>query len=668
MNPSSPTRLDHVLALLLTIGTIVVLACTADMGFTRDEGFYFDASRGYAGWFEALEDNLEDGQLRESFSQEGVDAHWGHNPEHPVLVKTTFAVSHLLLDERWDLLSPSQAFRFPAYVFTGLLVWFLFAFTRRVYGRWPAVLAPLFLLTIPRFFFHAHLTCFDVPMTAVWMAFMYAYWRSLTSTRWAWITGLLWGIALITKLNAFFLPFVLLAHWGLRALPLTRLSRTGRIAVPPVPFALFAMVLVGPIIFYAGWPRHWFDTWNRVAWYVGFHMNHEHYFVQYFGQALIRPPFPISFPFVMTLVTTPLPLLAGFFIGGGTLIRDAAIRWREGTPDVRGTQLLVFLNIVIPFLIIARPSTPVFGGIKHWFPALPFLCAVAAYGLVRVSHAIVQRHQSWAIGILLALAGMILGVNVMETVATHPYGTAHYNALVGRQTGAADRDAMRQFWGYASRGALDWLNENAADGARVHFQNTTHTAVQMYKDEGWLRADIRPAWSIESSDYFLLHHQESFEPLHLQTWQAYGTRSPVFTVGVRGVPMLTVYFNESRAAAAEARETRRAERAAEQNEEALLERPLWLQLTPETVLEPDREEDNPRARFPLLERERAARRARSAHSGLDRAPRPDDDAGAPSDDDSEPSENGVVAPNERIQRRALRGIPQPVLDAESSPE
>ncbi len=567
MTRSAPSAIDHALALGLAIATIVLLAMTADMGFTRDEGFYFDASAGYAGWFEELEQNAEDGQIRESFSQDGIDRHWGYNPEHPVLVKTAFALSHLLLDERWDVLSPSLAFRFPAFVFTGILVWFLFAFTRRAFNsRAAAVLAPLFLLTIPRFFFHAHLTCFDVPMTAVWMAFMYAYWRSLTSTRWAWITGALWGVALITKLNGFFLPFVLLAHWGIRALPATRLSREGRIQVPPVPFALFAMAVLGPIIFYAGWPRHWFDTWNRVAWYFGFHMNHEHYFVWYFGQALIRPPFPVSFPFVMTLVTTPLPLLMAFFGGSGVLLKDWFGRLRARTPDPLGTGLLVALNIAIPFLIIARPSTPVFGGIKHWFPALPFMCAVAAIGIVRAAALLtehVRGQQAW----FTALAGMVLSVGLMETVASHPYGTSHYNALVGGYTGAADRDGMRQFWGYASRGALDWLNENAEEGARVHFQNTTGRAAAMYKQEGWLRDDIHLAWSVESADYFLLHHQESFEPLHAEVWLKFGTQSPVHVVTVRGVPVLSVYRNERRADERAARANRDAERDAEAAED-----------------------------------------------------------------------------------------------------
>ncbi len=541
-----PNNLDRLIALFIAAGTILVLAQTADMGFTRDESFYFHAAREYAGWFAEMGDNWENGELRESFTQQSVDRHWGYNPEHPVLVKTTFALSGMLFHQKLDWMSASLAYRFPAMVFTGWLcsVMYLFAlgWTR---SRTVGVLAPLLLMTIPRFFFHAHLTCFDVPVTAVWVAFMYSYWRSLDSTKWAWITGFMWGIALITKLNAFFLPVVLLAHWGMRAALMSRVTRDARVEVPKVPFALFAMAIVGPIIFVLGWPRHWFDTWNRVLWYLRFHLNHEHYFVLYFGHSLIRPPFPSSYPLVMTLVTTPLATLFAWAVGVSLVANDTFQQFRKNIVEERGTALLFALNIIVPVLVIARPSTPVFGGIKHWFPALPFLCIIGAWGIVRIGEMIADKQTKTAVAIAGVLGATAVGTAAYETADSHPYGTAHYNALVGSVSGAADRDGMRQFWGYAARGALDWLNENAEEGARVHFQNTTQGAVDMYKREGWLRDDIRSAWSVDIADYFLLHHQKSFAPLQYEVWERFQTQSPVFTVNLHGVPMLSVYQNHS---------------------------------------------------------------------------------------------------------------------------
>lgn len=539
---------DRAIAWLLGIGYVVLLFVTDDMGYTRDESFYFHAAREYAGWFRELADGFRDGGWRAAFQQASIDRHWAYNPEHPVLVKTTFALSYLLFDRTLGWMNPEDAMRFPAMVFAGWLVAWLYLFAFEVTGRrFAAVVATLSFALMPRWFFHAHLTCFDVPVTAVWFAVVYAYWKSLDSTKWAWITGALWGVALITKLNAFFLPLVFIAHWALMSVPRWRFDR-GRIVSPPVPFALFTMALLGPIIFYLGWPRHWFDTWNRIAWYLDFHLRHEHYFVWYFGQSLYEPPFPVSFPFGMTATTTPLPFLAAFFLGAAVLLAPWAKRLAQRVPergDRFGTGILIALNIAVPFAVIAQPGSPVFGGIKHWFPALPYMAIVAGVGLTWIVERLPRKGAARAAAGA-ALAASVLVPTVIATRASHPYGTAYYNEVVGGYTGAADLRGMRQFWGYASRGALPWLNEHAPQGARVHFHNTTGGAVDMYRRMDLLRDDIRPAWTVRGADIVLFHHQKSFAPFLAQVWHEFGTQAPAHVVAVNGVPMLSVYVRPER--------------------------------------------------------------------------------------------------------------------------
>jgi len=537
--------LDHAAAWGLALVGVLVLLATTDMGFTRDESFYFRAATDYAGWFIELEDNWRAGRLVESFTQANIDRHWGYNPEHPVLLKALFGLSHLWLHERWDLLSASDAMRFPAIAFTGVLLAVLYLFTLEVTGRrLAAVLAPVLLMATPRFFFHAHLTCFDVPMTAIWVVMMYVWWKSLDRTGWAIAAGVVWGIALITKLNAFFIPFVLLAHWAIGGW--RRFSvRGGRLRVPQVPTALFWMISLGPLIFYLGWPRHWFDTYERVRWYFNFHLKHEHYFQYYFGQNLWEPPFPVEFPFVLTLTSTPLPILAAWFVGIGWVVSETVKRvdgrWQL-VGDRFATGTLIALNIVVPFLIIARPSTPIFGGVKHWFPALLYLCLLGAYGICRTVEVLVAADRTrLRAGVAAALSVVVLAPSIAATHTYHAHGTAYWNAVVGGISGAADRRAMRQFWGYASRDALDWINEHAPPNARVAFQNTTPGAMEMYQREGWLRDDIRYGWNIERSDLVVYHHQKSFFPVQSEIFERYETWSPSYTVTLHGVPLVSVY-------------------------------------------------------------------------------------------------------------------------------
>lgn len=526
------------IAVALGIATVVVLMSTNDMGFTRDESFYFHAARDYQGWFVELQENWRQGRWLASFEKASVDRHFSWNPEHPVVMKALFGISDEWLHRRWGWLSPSDAMRFPAIVWSGWLVMGVFLFAYEVTGRkLGGLLAVLLLMLMPRFFFHSHLTCFDVPITAAWFWVIYAYWKSLDNTGWAWAAGLLWGLALATKLNAFFLPVVLLVHWGLGGVRQFGWSR-GLLTVPRVPLALFTMAALGPLLHHLLWPRHWFETWPRLRWYFQFHLRHEHYFIEYFGQNLWRPPFPVDFPFAMTAVTVPVVILAIVLLGLGWAAWDGVRR--QGPRDRWATGVLLGATSLFPILLIAQPETPVFGGVKHWFPAMPFLCIYGAVGLTRL----IERAGTTPL-LRAAAACVALTVTVAPALAAlrynHPYGTAYYNELIGGYTGAADQRMQRLFWGYESRGALAWLNENAPRGARVYPHNTTGGAWAMYREEGMLRSDLQLTWSIEASDFVLYHHKKAFWEIQSLTWDAYGTYAPAFTVQRHGVPFLSVY-------------------------------------------------------------------------------------------------------------------------------
>jgi predicted membrane-bound dolichyl-phosphate-mannose-protein mannosyltransferase len=534
------------IALALLIGVTVSLAATDDMGFTRDESFYFRAAKDYSGWFDELARNIRDGRPSASFTQQNVDQYWGYNPEHPVLMKALFGVSYLVLHQKTDLLSPSLAMRLPAMLMGALVIALLYLMAMEMTGKRLASLsAAMAMAWMPHFFFHSHLTCFDVPITTAWFAVVYAYWKSLDSTPWAVATGIIWGIALTCKLNAFFIPVVLLGHWGLGGLRQFSV-RGARLSVPPVPAALFWMALLGPLVLYVGWPRHWFDTFNRLSWYINFHLTHEHYYVLYFGQNLFKPPFPFAYPFVMTAVTTPIVVL-WLWLAGGLSIAWRWIRNRM-TGDRFATGILLALNIVIPFLIIARPSTPIFGGVKHWFTALPFLCLLIAPCVAWAQEALQRVNGSNMAGRAFASTILVAATasGVVASWQSHPFGISYYNEVIGGITGGADARAMRQFWGYESRHALDYLRNAAPENASIHWHETTGYAVDMYREEGWLREDLRNAWSIDHASFIVYEHDKGFLDFLTQIWTRYGTHAPVFIVTLHGVPLLSVYANPER--------------------------------------------------------------------------------------------------------------------------
>ena len=577
-----PDRWDALVALAVFAAALAALMATmSETGITRDESFYFHAARDYIGWFRELEANWEAGRLGESFGRTSVDRHWSYNPEHPVLMKTLFALSHELFHIKLGWLSNATAWRLPGAAFAAGLVALVYLFGRQLVGRGAGLISAGTLLLQPRFFFHGHMAGFDVAISAVWFAVVYTYWRSLergsgAGARWAVACGLLWGLGLATKLNAFFLPIVLLLHWALtrwHGLSLGRDEGRGgvlSVRLPGLPWALVAMALLGPVVFYATWPRIWFDTAARVGWYIKFHAEHVHYFVQYFGEPLVRPPFPASFPWVMTLVTVPATVLLAAALGvwalaseGGRL-RAWTARWRRALAarslreasveevDRRGTVVLLALNLLFPIALIAMPSTPVFGGTKHWMPAMPYLALLAGVG---ASWAAARLAPPRAGGWRPAAAGLAMGAAVLlpagvATAGHYRFGTSYYNELIGGVRGAADAGMMRQFWGYASRQALGWLGERAPQRARVWPHNTTGWAFQDYKRDGLLREDVRWVGGGQESSLALYHHQRAFVYLLVGLWQEYGTMAPAHVVELEGVPMLSVYRRPPATAAA----------------------------------------------------------------------------------------------------------------------
>ena len=194
----------------------------------RDEAQYFRAGERYWGWFEELGANIAQGRPGQSFTNAGIDRYWSDNaPDHPVIMKTLYGLSWRAF-HRCTCMGPtrgyhpipvkgrhvtlplfrrdSTAFRFPAMIFAGLLIAMVYLFARR-FVPWPAAAAGAVLaLAQPHYFFHAPIACFDAPITTMAFAVGFAYWKSLRSTRWGIACGVVWGIALGTKHNAWFMP------------------------------------------------------------------------------------------------------------------------------------------------------------------------------------------------------------------------------------------------------------------------------------------------------------------------------------------------------------------------------------------------------------------------------------------------------------------------------
>jgi hypothetical protein len=553
---------------------------THDLGYVRDEGFYFQAAQSYARWFEALLTNP-----KAALARGAIDGAWAQNHEHPALIKSLFALSYLFLQKNRHLFAmEGTSYRFPAIVLAGGAIALVYVWGTQARGRVAGLAAAVLLAAMPRFFFHAHLACFDVPIVTMWTLTAYTYWRALRDGGIGWpaLAGLCFGLALDTKHNSWFLPIACTAHFAaLQAWAL--LARTRISAWIPVPAApgstfrrgfgaLACMALLGPPTLVALWPWVWHETLPRLREYAHFHLHHEYYNMEFLGRNYWRPPLPRAYPWVMTLATVPVITLTLFAVGlvvrarpwlGGVVravtprvFKTAQRSSQAGSRmvDPMGTDLLWLIGFVINYAAWLSPDTPIFGGTKHWMTAYPFLALFAGAGadavvgaarreLFRARHRapLLRRLAStpWAPAALVCAA--VFAAPLVETAHSHPWGLASYTPLVGGAAGAATLGLNRSFWGYSTGAVADFLDREAPPNASVYIHDTAGASWEMLVRDGTIRRDIHAAWSVVGASFGLYHHELHMLGHEYQQWMAFRTVRPAYIGGLDGVPVIVVY-------------------------------------------------------------------------------------------------------------------------------
>jgi len=586
-------RIDWLITVALALAAVTwLLAAEGQQGFGRDEGQYFRAGERYWGWFEELGTNLAHGEIRRSFTAPVIDHYWGDNaPDHPVIMKTLYGLSwrafhrchctgptralHPIPVKGRHITLPlfareSTAFRFPAIVFAGLLIAMVYRFMRGWTSRAPAVAAAVLTLAQPHYFFHAPISCFDAPITTMAFAVGFAYWKSLRSPRWGIVAGVLFGIALGVKHNAWLMPIFLVGHY----LWMRRGDLRAR-RFPRPPLAFVAMLVLGPVIFFAHWPWLWNSPIARTRAYVNRHLQHEHYNFEYLGLNWNNPPtttarklIRATAPFVETGFTVPVTTLALAAVGAVALLRrrraeavadgdreigdDAtpAPSWLRPGADVDlAPGAFVLVQTLGPLAVLAVPSTPIFGGVKHFMTAMPYLAVLAGIGVARLIPrltALVPAARSHLARFAPAvLAALVCLPALVETRRSHPDGLSHYNLLAGGFAGGASLGMNRQFWGYSVLPMLDAINHDTAANHAMYWHDVIHDAISMYKRDGRLAMSVGDTGfgeeALRRSQVGILFYEKHWAIYEAWFWDSYHTTKPFLVREREGVPLVTMY-------------------------------------------------------------------------------------------------------------------------------
>jgi len=448
------------------IGALAVIVTWGGVGWSWDEAYYLPPAQLALDW-------VKDGAPR---SPEAYDVYWREINELPSVCKWLWAFSLATVE---PLLGPIVAMRLPVALAFGALLALLYAFLRNDLGRDTALLGVTLYALMPRVFGHAHIAATETVTTLVMLAVTHAFRRGCDDTLWALAAGLLFGVAIATKINAFFL-FPALVLWGV-------CFRPDR-ALRPVA----AMVFLSAPVMVALWPWLWHDSQLRILDYLKFHAGHQDTAVWYMGRkwGYGQPNAPWHYPFVMLAVTLPLLHLTGLVLG----VARAAVCWR------RPFVALLAIQAFWPLLLIATPGLPKYDGVRLFLPAMPYLAGLMALGIDGVVRALAntpEHHGFIRRPLLVGLIMLSVGVlGIRDFWRAHPMYLSYFNPLVGGLPGAWERGFEVTYWGERLNGeVLDWLNDpkNIPDGASIKTRGFFARSLEQHQT--W--ENLRPALLID---------------------------------------------------------------------------------------------------------------------------------------------------------------------------
>jgi 4-amino-4-deoxy-L-arabinose transferase-like glycosyltransferase len=530
-NPSGSGHLREAVGLAALI--VMLLTVTApQISLTWDEPTYMVAARNHMEWFGTLLTHPSS-----ALSGEGVRESWEFNSEHPPLSKVWSGLVWLVARHVFDDLT---AHRLGNMLLAGLLVALLYLLLAPHYGRIAALAAVAALMTMPRFFFHAHLAALDVPVSAMILAVIFVFWRTRhrPGVRWSLLLGVVWGLAIATKINGLLIPPITLLLWTLvferKAFLLGR---------------LLIMGVVGPAVCLALWPWMYYSTLERLGRFLEF-MTVNHTVVEqvYFNEMMTPPPW--HFLIVMLIAVVPSTLLVLGGLGAWQVSR---------TPVERPLGGLLALAGLISVGVLTSGRGQIFDNERLMMPVFPFLAALAGIGFALALTYVRQaaQHQGTLSRTRTWTAAFVAAVFLPHTFTAlllYPYLLSFYSMSLGGIWGARLLRMETTYWCETYRSALRYVNEHAPPGGSVWAE--CHDVLRYYQRQGELRRDLKigsdsegsysafegeEAYHIplEEADVTVIQYRQSgfYRPIRAQMER----QPPVYRLTRLGVPLLAIY-------------------------------------------------------------------------------------------------------------------------------
>lgn len=388
-----------------------------------------------------------------------------HLADHPPLGRLLIGVAHQITRALAPPEDPATPFitasaRTGAATAFALTVFLVGWIAGRWFGRASGITAAVSLALMPRVFGHAHLASLES-----FIGLIYAATVLHVADRWPValdaqkrpaqlsapaLSGFLLGLALLTKIQAVFLPIPIavwsLARWRTRAL---------------LPLVVFGGV--AGATFFLGWPWIWFDPVDHVLQYLGRTTDRISLNVWYLGRRWADTQAPWHYPWVMFLITVPLGLHLLGFVGTLTGGKRALSQPRE--------QILLACTL-FPLLVFSIPGVAVYDGARLFLIVFPLWAVFVGRGAA----ALLDWLSRWMSAPRAAIAlAVLLATQSWGLFALAPCYLSYYSLAVGGLSGAARLGFEPTYWGDSiTRELLEEVVDRVPAGATIHVAPVLH--------------------------------------------------------------------------------------------------------------------------------------------------------------------------------------------------
>lgn len=402
-------------------------------------------------------------------------------------------------------------------------------------GGWTAAAS---LILMPRAFGHAHIAALETCTNLAYVAAIVAVgcaWQGETapSRRTAFWTGIVFGLALLTKIQAVFLPAAVgvwaLARWRWRGI---------------VPVVVWGAT--GVVVLFLLWPWLWFDPVGHFQQYLGRTTQRIPLKVWYLGESWADKDAPWHYPWVTLAGTIPLGWLALGTAGMARRVRQITCQPTSvagPTPKVKTAEplpvrawrspgeSLVLLAILIPLIAFSVPGIAVYDGERLFLVVVPLWSLLAARAVALdgppeetpASNASDGNRTRWAQPkIMIGFATLAAAVGCWNLYSTSPCWLGFWNAAAVPFGTDSRQELEASYWGDSvTREILTATAAAVPEGAQIDVAPVLH----QFQLEDLLaqcpvlrarRVRLRAYSPKARSDYLLLFERRADLPTELR--------------------------------------------------------------------------------------------------------------------------------------------------------